>query len=191
MRKRVIKISALLFIGCCIGGTSVIIFDCYDMIKPTFWELKFIDVLHLILYLVIAIYFAYHLQNRFSDQQMKKNVLLRIADDIQTIFEKELPSIEAFMEDPKKGRNKTTLTLRKISNKINIFEVNKDKQGFNKNMAEMVGKIRNDYKQIKRTITDEEFGTDKSFSQESINKMLSYSCNLILHVDQFKSSVFN
>ena len=190
MLKKLIKISAVLFIGYCIGATSLIIFVYYDMIKPTFWGFNFIDVLSLIVYSVIAIYVAHHLKNRFSAQQMKKNVFLGIANDIQNTFEKELVSIEAFMNNPeRRAEIKTMLTLKKISNKIHILEINK--QGFSEKMACMVDEIRNDYKEIKQTITDDDFGTRNSFSQNSINEMFRYSCNLILHLDQFKSSIFD
>lgn len=190
MLRKLIKISAVLFVGCCIGATAIIIFVYYDMIKPKFWEFNFIEVISLIAYSVIAIYVAYHLKNRFSSQQMKKNVFFGIANDIQNTFEKELVSIEAFMKNPeRRGEIKTILTLKKISNKIHILEINK--QSFNEKIACMVDEIRNDYKEIKQTITDDDFGTRNTFSQDSINKMFKYIFNLILNLDQFKSSIFD
>ena len=192
MLRRIFKTSGLLFVGCCIGAIAVVIFDFYYMIKSTFWGFNFIDVLSLIVYSVIAIYVAYHLKNRFSEQQMKKNVFLGIANDIEKIFEKELVNIESFMKinpDEDGDKIKIMLTLKKINNKIHILE--KNKQDFNKKVVYLVDEIRNDYKEIKQTITDDDFGTRNSFSQDSINEMFRYSCNIILHLDQFKLSIFD
>jgi len=77
------------------------------MIKPTFWDFNFIDVLSLITYSVIAIYVAFHLKNRYSDQQMKKNIFLRIVDNIEKILTDELPFLHSFMKNnPNKEEEK-------------------------------------------------------------------------------------
>jgi len=190
MLSEKIKFFVVFVVGCFIGATAIIFLDCYDMVKPTFWEFSFVDVLHLIVYSLIAIYVAYYLKNRFSDQQMKKNVFLGIVNDIQNILEKELANIESFMKKPnEKMKIRTILTLKKINNKIHVLEIN-DK-GFDPILKRLLEDIMGDYINIKRSVTDDDFGTPRSFTQENMNKMFLYSYKLIFSLDKFKSSIFD
>jgi hypothetical protein len=193
MLKKLLKIFSLIFIGCAIGILTLSIFDYYDLIKPTFWDFSIIDLLSLIVYSLIAIYVAFYLQNRYSDLQIKKKLFLVVAGDIAKIFEDELSFLQEFMmANPKteKEQIKVLLTLRKINNKIYILE--QHKKGFNKHVEKLVGEIKSCYSEIKTIITGgDEFIKPKTFSEESINRVLKNGYDIISKLDQVKLSIFD
>jgi hypothetical protein len=190
MLSKIINFLCVLLLGSCAGVIALAVY--YDKTNPSFWEFKLIDVVSLIIYSVIGIYVAYHLKNRFTDLQMKKNMFLDIANDIEKIFEQELSILSSFVKSQTNNENervRVLLIIKKISNKIHILE--EHKKYFNKNVSCLVDNIRHEYDEIKRIITDEDFGPHKSFPKDSDNKILKISCTIILYLDQVKLSIFN
>jgi len=192
MPCRTIKISLVVLVSFCIGLITALILGHYAEIKLTFWEFTLIDLVSLITYSVIAVYVAYHLRNRFSDRQMKRDFFLRIVDDIQKILEEKGDFLKSFMKDNPEDeatRTKLMILLRKISNKIRILELNKET--FNENVAGLVEKIRNDYIEIKNIFTGDDYFANKSFTSEHVNKMTKYSDTIIFNLDQVKLGIFD
>lgn len=192
MLIKVIKVSAFICTGYCVGAISSILFDYYHMIKTSFWEFTFIDLVSLIIYSIIAIYVAHYLKNRFSDRQMKKSFFLNIVDDIGKIFEDRTGFFRSFMienPDEEAKRAEVMMLLKKISNKIRVLEMNK--QTFNENVACLVDRIRADYSEIKNILTGDDYFTTKSFTTENINKMTKHSNDIIFSLDQLKVSIFD
>lgn len=129
MHSQVIKISGLIFLGCIIGVLTIGVLDYYDFINPTLWSFNIIDLLSLIVYSLIAVYIAYYLRNRYSDQQIKKRLFLEVTADIAKIFGDELAFLLEFMKtnsEREEERIKVSLILRKINNKIYILGQHKE-----------------------------------------------------------------
>lgn len=191
--QRIIKISCLIFIGCIIGILTLSFYDYYADIRLTFWSFSIIDLLSLIAYSLIAIYIAYYLQNRYSDQQIKKRLFLEVAADITKIFEEELGNLISFMKEKSKKeeeRVKILLILRKTNNKIYILE--KHKNSFNTNTKKFVEEIKGYFVELRNTIAGEEdFIKPSSFSADSINSVLKNSNNILFKLDQVKLSIFD
>jgi hypothetical protein len=190
MLSKIINVLCILLLGFCAGVIALAVY--YDKTNPSFWEFKLIDVISLTIYSVIGIYVAYHLKNRFTDLQMKKNLFLNVANDVERIIEQDLPFLSSFVKSDTNNdtdRIKVLLIIKKISNKIHILE--EHGKVFNKTVSSYVANIRHECDEIKRTITDEDFGPHKSFPPESDNKVIRCSCNIILYLDQVKLSIFN
>ena len=157
-----------------------------------FWDFRLIDVISLITYSIIGLYVAYYLKNRFTDLQMKKKLFLDIANDIETILERELHVLSSFVSSQTNNENeriRVVLLIKKISNKIYILE--EHKKYFNESVSKLVDDIRHEYDEIKSIITEEDFGPHKSFPKDSDNKILKISCNIILYLDQVKLCIFD
>ena len=192
MQSQVVKCSGLIFLGIIIGILTICVMDFYDFMHPTLWSFNIIDLLSLIIYSLIAIYIAYYLQNRHSDQQIKKKLFLEVTADIAKIFEDELAFLLEFMKtnsEKKEERIKVLLTLRKITNKIFILEQHKN--SFNVGTKNFVEEIKRYFGEIKNTIAgDEDFIKPSSFSEESINGVLKNSYNIFFKLDEVKLSIF-
>jgi hypothetical protein len=193
MLNRVIKIFGLIFLGCIIGILTLGIVDYYDFISPTLWSFNIIDLLSLIVYSLIAVYIAYYLRNRHSDQQIKKRLFLEVTADIAKIFENELAFLLEFMKTnsgKEEERIKVLLSLRKIVNKIYILEQHKN--SFNDGTKQFVEEIKGYFDKIRKTIAgDEDFIKPSSFSEESINNVLKNSYDILFKLDQVKLSIFD
>jgi hypothetical protein len=190
MLNKIINFLCPLLLGSSAGVIALAVY--YDKTNPSFWKFRLIDVVSLIIYSVIGIYVAYHLKNRFTDLQMKKNLFLNVANDVEGIIEKELPFLSSFVKSSTNNdddRIKVLLIIKKISNKIHILE--EHGKVFNKTVSNYVANIRYECDEIKRIITDEDFGPHKSFPPGSDNKVIKFSCDIILYLDQVKLSIFN
>lgn len=193
MKSQVGKIFGLIFLGFIIGVLTLSILDYYVYISPTLWSFNIIDLFSLIVYSLIAVYIAYYLRNRYSDQQIKKRLFLEVAVDIAKIFEDELAFLLEFMKTnsgKEEERIKVLLTLRKINNKIYILE--QHKKSINDSTKKFVEEIRGCFGEIRKAIAgDEDFIKPSSFSEESINIVLKNSYNIFLKLDQVKLSIFD
>ena len=77
--------------------------------------------------------------------------------------------------------------LKKINNKIHILENNKT---LFQNISKYVNRVRNYYDKIKEIITGDEFSSPKTFTQQQINEVYKFSCNLIFNLDEIKLNIF-
>jgi len=175
-----------LVVGLVVGVLTITIY--YNKMTPTFWQFKLFDLISFITYVVIGVYVAHHLKNRFSDRQMKKNMFVSIANDIEKLFEQELPCLHSFMKsNSNKEKIKVLTVLRKINNKIHILEDHKEVfTGISKHVM----KIRQDYNRIKEIITGDEFDSPKLFTQTQINDMYKFTDKVILSLDEIKLNIF-
>ena len=194
MHSQVIKISGLIFLGCIIGVLTIGVLNHYDFINPTLWSFNIIDLLSLIVYSLIAVYIAYYLRNRYSDQQIKKRLFLEVTADIAKIFEDELAFLLEFMKtnsEKEEERIKVSLILRKINNKIYIL--GQHKESFDDDTKEFVEEIKGYFEEIRTTMDggDDDVIRPSSFSVESINSVLKNSYNIFFKLDQVKLSIFD
>jgi DMSO reductase anchor subunit len=177
-----------LVVGLVVGVLTITTY--YNKTTPTFWQFKLFDLISFISYVVIGVYVAHHLKNRFSDRQMKKNMFVSIANDIEKLFEQELPCLHSFMKsnsDKKDEKIKVLTVLRKINNKIHILEDHKE---VFTSISKHVMKVRDDYNIIKEIITGDEFDSPKLFTQTQINDMYKFTDKVILSLDEIKLNIF-
>ena len=162
----------------------------YNSISNSFWQFSLFDLISFAVYIVIGVYVAHHLKNRFSDRQIKKNLFVDIANNIENLLEKNLPCLTSFMKsntDKEEERIKVLLILRKINNKIHILEKYKD---IFQNISRYVNSVRKDYDEVKEIITGDEFSSPKTFTQQQINDVYKFSCDLIFNLDEIKLNIF-
>jgi hypothetical protein len=189
---RIIETVLASVFGCFLGALGVVTW--YDGIKganPSFWSFTLFDFVHLITYATIGVYVAYHLRNRFSDQQTKKALFIEITSDIKKLFEQVMPDFGSFMKsssNKQDGRNKVILGLRMISNKIHILE--EHKPGFSRDISTLVEKIRDDYTKMKQIITGDDFATSVPFSDASMPDVCRHMANINHYLDEIKLRVF-
>lgn len=191
MLCRIIRTACVLFVGCCVGVITVVICEHYDKLKSSFWEFRLIELIRLITYSLIAVYVAYHLRNRFSERQMKKNCFLAIANDLGELLEEKLADFQRFMRstsEEQETRVGVMLTLRQMNNKIYILEKYKD--AFSRDVASLVDTIRADYDQIKQTMTGDEFTSPSKFSEDHINRVTKGACDIVFSLDKVKLGIF-
>jgi len=162
----------------------------YNSTSNSFWQFSLFDLISFAIYILIGVYVAHHLKNRFSDRQIKKNLFVDIANDIENLLEKNLPCLTSFMKsnsDTEEERIKVLLILRKINNKIHVLEKYKL---VSHNITKYVNIIRKDNDEIKEIITGDEFSSPRTFTQQQINKVYKFSCDLIFNLDEIKLNIF-
>ncbi len=194
MHSQVIKISGLILLGCIIGALTLSVLDYYDFVNPTLWSFNIIELLSLIVYSLIAVYMAFYLRNRHSDQQVKKRLFLEVTADIAKIFGDELAFLLEFMKtnsEKEEERIKVSLILRKINNKIYILGQHKD--SFDDDTKEFIEEIKGYFEEIRTTMDggDDDVIRPSSFSEESINKILKNTYHIFFKLDQVKLSIFD
>ncbi|MFA5239740.1 MAG: hypothetical protein WC476_08565 [Phycisphaerae bacterium] len=157
-----------------------------------FWQISFFNLLQLFTNLFIAVIIAYYLGNRHSDKQIQKNLFLGVLNDIVKILEDELDFLVDFMRQtgkPKSKRQKVLLLLTKISNKITVLE--DDNHLPDNKIKKLVTKIREHFDSVDDIIGAGDFVQANSFSDDSINKVVKNSNDIIFLIDQIKLDIFN
>ncbi len=182
------NIMLIFFIGLIVGVLTITTF--YNKFSPSFWQFSLYDIISFTGYIVIGVYVAHHLKNRFSDRQIQKNLFVTITNNVENLFEENLPILISFMKlntDQEDERIKILLILRKINNKIYILE--KYKNIF-QNINNYVINVRNRNDKIKEIVTGDEFSSPNIFTQQQISEVLKLSCDLILNLDEIKLNIF-
>ena len=90
------KIMLIFFLGLIVGVLTVTTF--YNKMSPSFWQFSLYDLISFTGYIVIGVYVAHHLKNRFSDRQIKKNLFVDVTNNVENLFEKDLPCLISFMK---------------------------------------------------------------------------------------------
>jgi hypothetical protein len=181
----------LILIGSAFTFVAILVYGC-SFIMQDFWQISFFNLLQLFTNLFIAVIIAYYLGNRHSDKQIQKNLFLGVLNDIVKILEDELDFLVDFMRQtgkPKSKRQKVLLLLTKISNKITVLE--DDNHLPDNKIKKLVTKIREHFDSVDDIIGAGDFVQANSFSDDSINKVVKNSNDIIFLIDQIKLDIFN
>jgi hypothetical protein len=161
--------------------------------QPEFWQISFRDILQLSMTLFIAFFIAHHLRNRYSDKQIQKNLFLEITNDIAKILANESDFLREFMQQfsrAKSDKIKVILLLKKISNKITVLETYSCR--LDDNTKKLVARLRGYFDIINQIVAGEDdFIKAESFSDDSINKVLKNTFDIIFVLDQIKLNLFH
>jgi uncharacterized membrane protein len=191
MQYRIVEKFLFILIGFVLAFVAIVVRDCYSTMHPSFWRMSFYDLLQLSTNLFIALIIVHYLRNRYSDRQTQKNLFLGILNDIAKIFEDKSDFITEFMQKttkPKSNRQKISLLLAKISNKITVLE--KDEHLSDGKIKILVANIRDHFDNIDEIIGSGDFVKAESFSDDNINKVLKNIYGIIFLIDQIKLNVF-
>lgn len=186
-RKNFILILGFLLLGILIGIYLVLILLKHIQLSSEFWGFTLFGFVQFVATVFIALFVTYYLKNRHSNEQIAKGVFLNIVDNICKTFESESNALFDFMAKTKKSKKderEILLLLRRISNKISVLE--EHQKHFSTEIKDIVVSIRNDSNDIKCVVTGDDFVRPKSFSDESVNRVLKEITDIIFNLDRIK-----
>jgi len=193
MPYRIAKTCSLILIGFIIAFISILVCDYYDSMGTVFWQVRLIDLLRLVTNVLIAIFIVYYLKNKYSDRQRHKTLFLEVISDIANIFNEKSDVLLDFMRKADRTNNKKIkllLFLKQIDNKINVLETH-DHQ-FGEQIETLVKRVRNHFNIIDNLVAgSKDFVETRSFSEDSINKVLKNTFDITFLLDQIKLNLFD
>lgn len=185
------KTVLVIFIGIIIGIIITIYSKYWNDLTVSFWEIKFTEVVELVIYGFIGIYLSFYLTQRFSDTRKKKEIILCI---LQELNEFVLQHEEIIIDQLRKKANKSSqrevlLILKRMNNKISIIMVNKlCKQ--NSELFNNLQIIEKKYIELKESITGEEWGIIDTYSVETIDQIKRIFPLIYLEIDRARIALF-
>lgn len=149
-----------------IGFLTCGIFWQWDVVARTFWAVKITDVLQIVVTIVIGCIIAYQISVKSNKTIKRSDVFLEFFNKVQENVISIYNDSGCYMQKPDKNAAKTVIKdLRNLSIQISLLE---RLLGNNyKNVRHLVITIKNNYFELKATITGNHFNdTRAKYSEE-------------------------